>query len=188
MALSKHLKKPTNKAKRFPRLTLTTSLAATAILAIAAVAAVSRQNAGATGPGNDERSLQMAKKSNENFETVNVAGQDLKRITPTGQIQALTQAEAQKLAAGFKQMVNQSTDGLVQVRHGDGSVSMDLEGRFQNVTVARVNNDGSVSQSCVDNPQAAGAFFGINPDLFMNQSNSKAEGKRPGPKVVEKHR
>ena len=186
--MSKHLKTPTNRAKRFPRLTLTTLLAATAILAIAAVAAISRQNAGATGPDNAERSLQMAKKSNESFVTVNAAGQDVTRRTQAGQIQPLTQAEAQKLAAGFKQMVNQSTDGLVQVRHADGSVSMDLQGRFQNVTVARVNKDGSVTQSCVDNPQAAGAFFGIDPGLIVNQSNSKAEGKRRRPKVVETHR
>lgn len=78
----------------------------------------------------------------------------------------LTPEEAQKLAAGLRDKLNQSTEDLVQVRHQDGSVSMDLEGRFQNVTVARINKDGSISQACVDNPGAAGAFFGIDPKLM----------------------
>jgi type IV secretory pathway VirD2 relaxase len=85
-------------------------------------------------------------------------------------------------------MVNQSTEGLVQVQHADGSVSMDLEGRFQNVAVARVNKDGSVTQSCVDNPQAAGAFFGIDPKLIEDQSNTRPIENQPNPKVVEKQR
>ena len=101
----------------------------------------------------------MAKKSN--FTTVKVAGQDVEVDGQTGQIKALTPEEAQRLAAGLKQMINQSTEGLEQVHHADGSVSMDLEGRFQNVSVAKVNEDGSITQSCVDNPEAAGAFFGI---------------------------
>lgn len=182
--MKKDLKKPTKRAKRFPRLTLTTVLVAMAILAIAAVAAISRQKALATGPGEGERSLQVTQKSN--FRTVKLAGQDVQVNSQTGQIKRLTPEEARKLAAGLKQMVNQSTDGLVQVRHADGSVSMDLEGRFQNVTVARVNKDGSVSQSCVDNPQAAGAFFGIDPKLIERQATTKAIKNQPTRKVVEK--
>jgi hypothetical protein len=64
---------------------------------------------------------------------------------------------------------------------------MDLEDRFQNVTVARVNKDGSVSQSCVDNPQAAGAFFGIDPKLMDDQAGTTTIKNRPNRKVVEKH-
>ncbi len=63
-------------------------------------------------------------------------------------------------------MLNKSTEGLIPVQHPDGSMSVDLQGRFKNVTVARVNKDGSVSQSCVDNPRSAGAFFGIDPKLI----------------------
>jgi len=64
--------------------------------------------------------------------------------------------------------------GPVEVHHADGSVSVNLEDRFQNVTVARVNKDGSVSQACVDNPQAAGAFFGIDPKLIDSSTARKA--------------
>jgi hypothetical protein len=180
----RHLKKPTKKAKRSPRLTLTTVLVATVILAIAAVTVVSRQRARATGASEAETSSPIATKST----FVKGGGQDAQVKTETGQIKALTPEEARKLAAGFKQMVNQSTDGLVQVRHADGSVSMDLEGRFQNVAVARVNKDGSVTQSCVDNPQAAGAFFGIDPKLIENQSNMRTVVNRRKPEVGKKQK
>ncbi|MEP6819057.1 MAG: hypothetical protein ABJA18_05950 [bacterium] len=83
----------------------------------------------------------------------------------TGQIRPLTQEEAQRLAADLKQLVNQSTDGLQSVRHADGSVSMDLQGRFQNVAVAKLDEDGKLTQSCVDNPESAAAFFEIDPQL-----------------------
>jgi hypothetical protein len=168
--VSKHVKKPTKSAKRFPRLTLTTVLVATAILAIAAVTVVSRQRAKAAEAGQAERSLQVTK--NSNFVKVKVAGHDVEVDSQTGKMKPLTPEEAQKLAAGLKQMVNQSTEGLEQVHHADGSVSIDLQDRFQNVTVARVNEDGTVSQSCVDNPQAAGAFFGIDPKLIDEKSPS----------------
>ena len=128
----------------------------------------------------------MAKKAQGNFVTVRVAGQDVQVDSQTGKMKPLTPEEGQKLAAGLKEMVNQSTEGLVQVKHPDGSVSMDLKGRFQNVAVARVNQDGSVTQSCVDNPQAAGAFFGIDPKLIESQPNPKPGENQPNPKVEEK--
>ena len=182
--MRKDLKKPTARAKRFPRLTLTTVLVATAILAIAAVTVVSRQKARATGAREAERSLRVANKSN--FVTVKVAGQDVEVDSQTGRMRELTPEEARKLAAGLKQMVNKSTEGLSEVQHADGSVSMDLQDRFQNVTVAWVNDDGSVSQSCVDNPEAAGAFFGIDPKLIEDPSTTEPIRKVSIPRVLKK--
>jgi len=78
----------------------------------------------------------------------------------------LTPEDAQKLAEGLKPLINESTKGLVPVQRADGSVSMDLQGRFQNVTVAKKEADGSVSQSCVNNLDAAAAFFGIDRQLL----------------------
>ena len=83
----------------------------------------------------------------------------------TGQVRPLTQEEAQRLADGIKQLANQSTDGLQSVRHADGSVSMDLQGRFQNIAVAKLDEDGKVIQPCIDNPEAGAAFFGLDPQL-----------------------
>ena len=89
----------------------------------------------------------------------------------TGQVRPLTQEEAQRLGAELKQLVNQSTDGLQSVRHADGSVSMDLQGRFQNIAVAKLDEDSNLVQSCVDNPESAAAFFEIDPGLLGVKKN-----------------
>jgi 3-isopropylmalate dehydratase small subunit len=144
---------------------------AIAIVAIAAVTVVSRQKARVNEANNPKKTtvLANASKNQSNFMTVKVAGQDVQVDPQTGQIQKLTPEETQRMAAGLKKMINQSSEGLVQIQHADGTVSMDMEDRFQNVPVARINKDGSVSQSCVDNPKAAGEFFGINPKLIEKQ-------------------
>jgi len=153
-------------AKRLSRLHVFGIIVAVLVLAISAVSVLSRQTAKVKEPSKwvtTSAAPTAVPKPNTNYVTVKVAGQDVKVDGQTGEIQPLTPQEAEKMAAGLATMVNQSSEGLVQVQHSDGSVSMDLEGRFQNVTVARVNKDGSVSTSCVDNPRAAGAFFGIDP-------------------------
>lgn len=183
--MSKQIKKSPNRIKRIPRLKLTTVLVAAALLAIAAVTVVSRQRARVNEPVAADRNLQVAK--NSKFTTVKVAGQDVQVDSQTGQIKPLTPEEAQRLAAGLKDMVNQSTEGLEQVQHADGSVSMDLKGRFQNVSVARVNQDGTVTQSCVDNPEAAGAFFGIDPKLIEDPHKKPTENQ-PNRKPLENQR
>jgi hypothetical protein len=152
----KHNTRVKHSAKRFRRLTVIT-VVATVILAIGAISVLSRQRSEA------DRKSQKAAATTMNTK---LAPQDLHQDGPTAQAQQLTDAEAQKLASGLKDLVNQSTEGLVETQHADGSVSVNLEDRFQSVTVARVNKDGSISQSCVDNPKAAGAFFGIDPKLI----------------------
>jgi hypothetical protein len=160
-----------NAGKKLRRQTVITALVATVIFAAGAITVLSRQSA------ETRRELQMADKS----KVVNskLAHQDPHLTDDSGR-QDLTAEDAQKLGAGLKELVNQSTEGLVETKHADGSVSVDLDGRFQNVTVARINKDGSLEQSCVDNAQAAGAFFGIDPKLIDNTSES---GTTKQPKV-----
>lgn len=151
-------------ARRFPRSMLIVT--AIAILALAAMTVVSRQSAsGRETNGQGKLTTAMANANNKNA-TVKVAGQDMP-VDSQGQIRPLTQEEAQKLAEGLKGMLNKSSEGLVEEHDADGSVTVDLQGRFQSVTVARENKDGTVSTSCVDNPRAAGAFFGIDPKLIQ---------------------
>ena len=160
-------------AKRFRHFTVV-AVVATVILAIGAISVLSRQRSEA-----DKRSPKTA------ATPVNpkLAQQDIHLDGQTDQAQQLTDAEAEKLASGLKELVNQSTDGLTETQHADGSVSVNLEDRFQSVTVARVNKDGSISQSCVDNPKAAGAFFGIDPKLIDPTIDRRAK-KQPGTSTV----
>ena len=91
----------------------------------------------------------------------------------------LTPAESQKMAAGIRTLVNQSTDGLVQMQHPNGSVSMDLQGRFQNVTVAKREADGTITQGCLDNVDTAAAFFEIDPQLVGGTARTASSAPAP---------
>jgi hypothetical protein len=122
---------------------------------------------------------QTANTKPRNFVTANSAGMVVVVDRTTGGTRALTAEEAQNLAQGIEQLVNQSTDGLVQVRRADGSVSMDLQGRFQNVMLAKKEDDGTISQACVDNDLDAAAFFEIDPDLLSAAKRAVSQAGTP---------
>ena len=164
-----------NAANRRRRLLV---FAAVAILvAVTAITVISRQKVRTTQAANREAEKAAATNS-RTFVTRRVGNQDIHLDTQGGEVKPLTAEEAQKLANGLAPMLDDSADGLVQVKHGDGSVSMDLQGRFQNVTVARVTADGTIEQSCVDNARAAAKFFRIDPKLIENAPTARRRVKR----------
>lgn len=67
--------------------------------------------------------------------------------------------EIQILIDGMKAELNNSIERLVPVKHADGTVSVNVEGRFQNVTIARIEPDGSISESCVITKDEARNFL-----------------------------
>lgn len=146
------------------------------VVALGAVTVISRQRSAARVSAAPPESAAVSKQQ-PNFITVKVGGRDVQVNPQTGQIKQLTPQEAQQLAGGLKGMFNKTTEGLAVAREADGSLSMDLEGRFQNVTVARTNEDGSVEQSCVDNPEAAAKFFRIDPKLLGVESPANQPSK-----------
>ena len=135
---------------------ITMAVIAIAIVAVGAVTVVSRQNLS---------NRQPTKTTTQNLNSA--AGQNHGLSS-----EQLTQSDRDALAGGLKDMIDQSTEGLAEIRHKDGSVSVNIEDRFQSVTVAKDDN-GRLSQSCVDNPQAAGAFFNINPKLIEKKPRSQ---------------
>ena len=110
-----------------------------------------------------------------NFVTVEVGGKKLRVNASTLQQGPLTQDQSQQIADALKD--NKSTDGLVQVQHANGTVEMDLQGRFQNVMLAKKNDDGSVSEACVDSSEAASAFMKGNGATASSERNRKAAAK-----------
>ncbi len=173
--MKKQTRKMKDSAKGSRRLPLAGIVVAIAVFAIGAATVWSMQKPQIKAATAQETVsplvANVANKAPRKYVTVKVAGQDVQLDSQTGDMKPLTQQEAEKLAAGLTPMLNQSTEGLVEVHHANGSVSMDLQGRFQDVAVARMNKDGSVSQSCVNNPRAAAAFFAIDPRLFGDKQN-----------------
>jgi hypothetical protein len=130
-------------------------LIAVAILAVGAVTVVSRQSLSNKQPGKTTiQNLKAAAGPNQTLSS-----------------EQFMQRDRDALAGGLKDMIDQSTEGLAEIHHSDGSVSVNIEDRFQSVTVAKDDN-GRLSQSCVDNPQAAGAFFNIDPQLIEKKPRS----------------
>ncbi|HEX8337213.1 MAG TPA: hypothetical protein VF621_10825 [Pyrinomonadaceae bacterium] len=119
-------------------------------LLVAGVATYASRNA---APAKAEPAAQAA----DPYVTVEVGGRRVRVNAQTLQQGPLTQDEARGLAEQLEG--NQTSEGLVQEKHGDGTVAVDLQGRFQNVTLAKRNDDGTVSAACVDTPEAAGAFL-----------------------------
>jgi hypothetical protein len=119
---------------------------------------------------------EQSKGNGRHYVTTNAAGQPVVLDRQTGESRPLTRQEAETLAQGIKELVKPNADGLVEVRHANGGVSMDLQGHFQNVSVAKIESDGSVSQSCVNDLESAADFFEIDPALLgIAAPVSKAE-------------
>ena len=182
MKKGKKNSKPSVRSRRFP---ITTMVVIAVVLAAAGITFASRRLASYKVTRVETTTPLAPREAAKNYVTVKVAGRDVQVDPQTGQIKPLTPEEAKQLADGLKTMLNKSTDGLEQVQHADGSVSMDLKGRFQNVEVARVNEDGTLEQSCIDEPQQAATFFGIDPKLLGVESKSAAQPvvKTPARKV-----
>lgn len=155
------------------------------LVTVVIVAAITRGEIPILRAGNSKTTPESKKPDTANrsrhYVTANAAGQTIVLDRQTGQARPLTQEEARTLAEGIKQLVNQSTDGLVQVHQANGMVSMDLQGHFQNVLLAKKEADGSVTQSCVNDLETAASFFEIDPALLgisSRENTSQAGSSR----------
>ena len=73
----------------------------------------------------------------------------------TGEIEVGASAGAEaNLDPDTQNALRRDDEGLVKVRHADGSVSMDLQGRFQSVSIVQINDDGTATTTCTDNAEA----------------------------------
>jgi hypothetical protein len=124
--------------------------------------------------------------SNGGSTTVRVAGQQVAIDRATGKLRQPTPAEARALAAGMSKFLNRSTTGLTAVQHPNGAVSMDLHGRFMSVEVAKVNSDGTISEKCVTNMQAAKRFVRDDVDKSALAHVAKAGTSHSTTKPAEK--
>ena len=143
---------------------LVTIIAVLGILSGGAVTVVSRQSDRAVKSSD----RQPEAVTNSTF-SARATSQDIS-VPQTSPSRELTPEEAQKLTDAVKPMVTKSTDGLVESSDADGGVAVDVKDRFQNVTIARRNADGSISYTCVDTPESASAFF--QPSLSPKQAGA----------------
>ena len=162
--MKKQKRQRSKQVTRGRRLSIVSLTIAVVVVACAAITVLSRQ--AAKGKVSTANETKVVAESGKKYVTVKVAGRDIQVDPQTGKIKPLTPEEAQQLGDGLKTMLNRSTEGLEEVHNADGSVSVDLKGRFQNVMLARTSEDGAVERTCVDEPKAAAEFLGIDPHLI----------------------
>lgn len=86
-------------------------------------------------------------------------GQQVAADTKNQKVRPPSQEEIQTLLEGMKNYVNQSTEGLQVKRTTTGAQYVDLEGRFENVAIAKIGPDGKVQSECVNNLKDAKKFL-----------------------------
>ena len=98
-------------------------------------------------------------------------------VDGSGRLRALTPEEARELVAGMARFVDQSDVGLKSKQLPFG-VMVDLEDRFQSVSLARLAGDGKVVTQCVGGVGEALDF------LTHVQGPSRVAKRRAAPVVV----
>lgn len=81
----------------------------------------------------------------------------------TGRIGPASAAQRAALGPSVDEAVSRSDEGLVEVQHPDGSVHIDLQGRFQNYAVAHIGPDGRLTFQCVDDRDAVMRALAVPP-------------------------
>lgn len=178
MKKPKHLN--TKRAEKKPRIHFRAGVFATlALLTAGVVTAIAKHESRPGDARSRENTRAVTNETAKDYPNVEMTRTKLQSVAETLQQRPLTQEEAQRLAEEIKKLANQSTEGLESVRHADGSVSIDLKDRFQNVTLAKKNADGTVEQACVDNPRAGAVFFEIDPRLVGSTNSGKPVSRPP---------
>jgi hypothetical protein len=113
------------------------------VFLFAVLSASAQHAAKGNAPGNDEAN-------------VSASGQQV-AVDAKGKLRKPTPEEIQQLVAGMK--LNDSVEGLTPKIVGNSTVAVDLEGRFQNVVIVKINPDGTLSKACVVSAKDAKAFL-----------------------------
>ena len=125
-------------------------------------------------------SLSIAQEATKTTQYTNVpfAGQTVAVDPQTGKLRPPTPDEARQLGMALRNYLNRSTQGLVVKTHPNGAQSVDLQGRFQSVSLAKVNPDGTTSEKCVTNLHEADEFLKSPPEKKRTADSATAKTNR----------
>lgn len=127
------------------------SMTATGLVALCATAIASEKS----DTNTDAASVKTA--ATTSTSTVGASGMRVYLDPETGTLVDRPVTAEQKAAASSdaQELFNQDSSDLQEVRHPDGSVSMDLQGRFEMASSAYRMENGSVGYTCTDVEHAA---------------------------------
>jgi hypothetical protein len=104
------------------------------------------------------------------------------QVVPTGAEDSALPAAADALAEqALEQMTSRSTEGLQPVEHADGTISVDLEGRFMSIVVATPTASGGHSVSCATGRHARDQVRKASAGLPTEPSTAPVTSPAPAP-------
>jgi hypothetical protein len=124
----------------------------------------------------DRAVAQHAGKGQARNQDVAAEGAQVAADPQSGKLRPPTREEVEALLQGMKPYLDQSSEGLPTIQGAGGAVGVDLQDRFQNVSVARVT-PGGVQTECVTTSAEAREF--------LERSPSPPETKAPPAPALE---
>ena len=110
-------------------------------------------------------SAQQNQRSNKKY----IATRQITVDQQTGTLRLPTPDETQALVDNLITLTNRSTEGLQARALPNGVITVDLQDRFQQVTLARPNPDGTSEIRCVASFEEAADFLGLVEDPSQQQ-------------------
>lgn len=98
-----------------------------------------------------------------------VATKEIIRDKTTGNLRKPTTEETDLMVDQLKSLTDRSTEGLTATQQPNGTVSMDLDGRFGGVVLGRDNADGTTEVRCVFTMEEAAEFLGLEESTAQDQ-------------------
>jgi hypothetical protein len=105
-------------------------------------------------------SAQQNQRSNKKY----IATRQITVDQQTGTLRLPTPDETQALVDNLITLTNRSIEGLLPRALPSGAVTVDLQDRFELVTIARPNPDGTSEVRCVASFEEAADFLGLVED------------------------
>jgi hypothetical protein len=94
-----------------------------------------------------------------------------------------TPAETAQFLAEVAKLVHRSSEGLKVRQLTDGTKFIDLEDRYQNVVLAKVNADGTITTECVSTSAEARQFVTKGAKSTEKPAEKKSQGTAPAMEV-----
>lgn len=152
---------------------LITILASAVIITVVVGAIVSSP----TAEAQQEGSQQQPQVSDDDA-TLEFASQKITIDAQTGRLRKPTVEEARAIVETITGHTNRSSEGLRAKRGPNGIRTLDLEGRFQSVVLAKPNPDGTNEIRCVTSMKEAADFLGLDPSKIPAKASKEASNAK----------
>lgn len=130
--------------------------------ALQATAVVLALGLAATASAGEQKAPKVIKKTEVQV-PVNRGGLVAGVDPATGKVRQPTAEEIQALSEAMNKMFSRSAASVTVTEYSDGMISAELGDAFQNMTLVRINPDGSKSEACVEGLEQALEFFAVAP-------------------------